>query len=67
MSALTTVQRIGRFAYDARPDHLSPQSRTVFRRNILDSLGCAIAALPGVPLGHCANNSTNIVVRVPAR
>ncbi|CDY78463.1 2-methylcitrate dehydratase [Caballeronia glathei] len=49
MSALTTVQRIGRFAYDARPDHLSPQSRTVFRRNILDSLGCAIAALPGVP------------------
>ncbi len=32
-------ERIGRFAARTtpRPDHLSPESRTVFRRNILDS------------------------------
>src|SRR6201998_4718581 len=49
MNAPTAVQRIGQFAYDARPHHLSPESRRVFKRNILDSLGCAIAALPGAP------------------
>src|SRR5471030_3457051 len=47
MSTPTTVQRIGKFAYDARVRHLSPAARNVFKRNILDSLGCAIAALPG--------------------
>jgi 2-methylcitrate dehydratase len=47
MSAPTTVQRIGRFAYDARVSHLTPPVRSVFKRNILDSLGCATAALPG--------------------
>ncbi len=49
MSTLTAVQRIGRFAADARSHHLSPQARGLFKRNILDSLGCAIAALPGPP------------------
>jgi 2-methylcitrate dehydratase len=49
MNAPTAVQRIGQFAYDARPHHLSPDSRRLFKRNILDSLGCAIAALPGAP------------------
>jgi 2-methylcitrate dehydratase len=49
MSAPTTAQRIGKFAYDARGSNLSPQARKLFKRNILDSLGCAIAALPGVP------------------
>jgi 2-methylcitrate dehydratase len=49
MSSPTIAQRIGRFAFDARASHLTPQSRTVFKRNILDSLGCAIAALPGRP------------------
>jgi 2-methylcitrate dehydratase len=47
MSTPTTVQRIGNFAYDARASHLTPAVRSVFKRNILDSLGCAIAALPG--------------------
>jgi len=47
MSTPTTVQRIGKFAYDARVSHLTPAARSVFKRNILDSLGCAIAALPG--------------------
>ncbi|MGF6723179.1 2-methylcitrate dehydratase [Paraburkholderia sp. GAS41] len=49
MSTPATTQRIGRFAFDARAQHLTPQSRTVFKRNILDSLGCAIGALPGKP------------------
>jgi 2-methylcitrate dehydratase len=49
MSTSTTTQRIGQFAFDARVQHLTPQSRTVFKRNILDSLGCAIGALPGKP------------------
>jgi 2-methylcitrate dehydratase len=49
MSTPTTAQRIGRFAYDARADHLNPGARAILKRNILDSLGCAIAALPGKP------------------
>lgn len=49
MSSATTVQRIARFAYDASPDDLTPEARRLFKRNILDSLGCAIAALPGPP------------------
>jgi 2-methylcitrate dehydratase len=49
MSVPTIAERIGKFAYDARAAHLAPQTRRVFKRNILDSLGCAIAALPGKP------------------
>jgi len=49
MSEVTIVQRIGQFAHDARSDHVSAASRRLFKRNILDSLGCAIAALPGKP------------------
>jgi 2-methylcitrate dehydratase len=49
MSTPTTTERIGQFAFDACAQHLTPQSRTVFKRNILDSLGCAIGALPGKP------------------
>ncbi|MPW22748.1 MmgE/PrpD family protein [Paraburkholderia sp. CNPSo 3157] len=49
MSTLTTAQRIGKFAHEARFSDLTPQARQVFKRNILDSLGCAIAALPGPP------------------
>ncbi|MGO4327481.1 MmgE/PrpD family protein [Cupriavidus sp. M-11] len=49
MTAPTTVQRIATFASNARASHLTPQARQLFKRNILDSLGCAIAALPGTP------------------
>jgi 2-methylcitrate dehydratase len=49
MSIPTTAERIGKFAFDAQASHLTPQARQVFKRNILDSLGCAIAALPGAP------------------
>ncbi|MGH9478615.1 MAG: MmgE/PrpD family protein [Terriglobales bacterium] len=43
------VERIAAFAAAARPEHLTPAIRQTFRRNILDSLGCAIAGLQGAP------------------
>ena len=46
---ISTVQRIAAFAVAARPEHLTNDSRRLFKRNILDSLGCAIAALQGQP------------------
>jgi 2-methylcitrate dehydratase len=43
------VERIAAFAAAARPEHLTNDTRRLFKRNILDSLGCAIAALQGQP------------------
>src|ERR1700727_2648251 len=43
------VERIAAFAAAARPEHLTNDSRRVFKRNILDSIGGAIAALSGQP------------------
>ena len=43
------VERIATFAAVARPGQLTPHARQMFKRNILDSIGCAIAALPGLP------------------
>ena len=45
----SAVERIGAFAAAARPEDLTSDIRQLFKRNILDSLGCAIAALPGPP------------------
>src|SRR5467141_305846 len=45
----SAVERIAAFAAAARPEHLTSDTRRLFKRNILDSLGCAIAALPGQP------------------
>src|SRR5258707_7795353 len=45
----SAVERIAAFAVAARPEHLTNDSRRLFKRNILDSLGCAIAALQGQP------------------
>ncbi len=45
----SAVERIGGFAAAARAQQLKPNVRQLFKRNILDSLGCAIAALPGRP------------------
>lgn len=42
----TVVERIAAFAHAARPGRLRPEIRALFKRNILDSLGCAIASLP---------------------
>jgi 2-methylcitrate dehydratase len=45
----TAVERIAAFTHAARPDDLTPGIRRLYKRNILDSLGCAIAALPAAP------------------
>lgn len=47
--SLSAVQRIAAFAASARPDHLTAELRHYYKRNILDCIGCAIAALPGPP------------------
>src|SRR5882724_3484589 len=43
------VERIAAFTASARPGQLTNDIRQLFKRNILDSIGCAIAALPGRP------------------
>jgi 2-methylcitrate dehydratase len=45
----SAVERIDAFAYSARPEHLRSDIRQLFKRNILDSIGCAIAGLQGKP------------------
>jgi len=45
----SAVERIADFAAAACAEHLAADVRTLFKRNILDSIGCAIAALPGPP------------------
>ena len=45
----SAVDQIAAFAASARPDHLRSDARQLFKRNILDSLGCAIAGLQGKP------------------
>ena len=47
--ARSAVKRIAAFVASARPEHLRSDIRKLFRRNILDSLGCAIAGLQGRP------------------
>jgi hypothetical protein len=46
---LSVVERIAAFAVAAPPDRLAPETRRPLIRDILDSLGCAIAALSGPP------------------
>src|SRR5882757_8863897 len=43
------VERIAAFTASARPGQLTNDIRRLFKRNILDSLGCAIVAQPGQP------------------
>ena len=45
----STVERIGAFATASRPEHLTIDIRRLLKRNILDSIGCAIAAVDGPP------------------
>ena len=47
--SVAAVERIAAFAHAARPEQLKPKIRDLFKRNILDSLGCAIASLPACP------------------
>ncbi|WP_028933604.1 MmgE/PrpD family protein [Pseudonocardia spinosispora] len=41
------VEELGRFSADSRWEHVSESARSLLRRNVLDSVGCAIAALDG--------------------
>jgi 2-methylcitrate dehydratase len=50
--AKLAVEQIAAFANGARPEHLPSEVRRLFRRNILDSLGCALGALPGRPFAR---------------
>lgn len=45
VEARSAVERIAAFAVAARAEHLTPDIRPLFKRNILDSIGCAIAAV----------------------
>src|ERR1700728_744295 len=49
VEVLSAVEHIAAFAASARPKHLKSNIRPLFKRNILDSLGCAIAGLRGTP------------------
>src|SRR4029077_16924324 len=49
LEARPAVARIAAFAAATRPERLAPDGRPLFKRNILDNLGCPIAALPGPP------------------
>jgi 2-methylcitrate dehydratase len=44
-----TVDAIAAFTFRATPKALTSELRKLYKRNILDSVGCAIAALPGPP------------------
>jgi 2-methylcitrate dehydratase len=45
----STVNVIAGFADRAVATSMTPDIRNLYKRNILDSLGCAISALPGAP------------------
>jgi len=56
------------FAASARPEHLRSDIRQLFKRNILDTLGGAIAGLQCRPFqARCVNSSRNIELPVAAR
>ena len=46
----TAVEAMADFALRVRPADLSPKSRQLLKRNVLDALGCAIGAIDGPPL-----------------
>jgi len=62
----TAVERVGAFAAQVRPEHLTSEIRQLYKRNILDSIGCGIAALSGRPFKRYANSSTKYRAGVAA-
>ena len=56
----SAVERIGVFAAAARPERLTAEIRQLFKRNILDSIGCAIAAVAMSP-----PQESSIVMAIP--
>ena len=63
----TAVERIAAFTSKAKPSHLTAETRALLKRNILDSLGCAIAALPGAPFQALREQFEEYRQRVAAR
>jgi len=49
---LSAVEEIAAFSLAARPKYLSTDLRQLYKRNILDSIACAIAALNGPPFAR---------------
>ncbi len=47
----STVDAVARFVVSAESDDLSPSARAALKRNVLDSLACAIGALDGELIG----------------
>jgi hypothetical protein len=62
----SAVERIGAFAFAARQEHLTTDSRQLFKRNILDSIACANAAVEAPCYDYYATRSKNIELRVVA-
>lgn len=54
-ASVPAVNAIGAFVTRASAKALKPDTRKLYKRNILDSLGCAIAALPGAPFALLRN------------
>jgi len=48
-STRPALERIAAFAHAAHPQQLTLNARQLFKRNILDALGCAMASLSGAP------------------
>ena len=63
----SAVERIGAFAVAARPEQLTTDIRQLFKRNILDSIGCAIAAVAGRSLRDLRDQIEEYRARVVAR
>jgi hypothetical protein len=47
---MTVAQQIARFAISKTDGDLSDESKTLFKRNVLDTIGCAIGALDAGPI-----------------
>ena len=48
---MTMVQELAAMVVQARYEDISPAARQALKARVLDSLGCAIGALEGEPLG----------------
>jgi 2-methylcitrate dehydratase len=52
MADLYLVDELGQFVADAEISNVSTVSRHMLKRNVLDSVGCAIAAMDGAMIGR---------------
>ena len=52
------VDALADFVVAAEPAHLPDEALMLLRRNVLDSVGCAIAALDGETVRWCVTRSS---------